>query len=294
VSARAVLRLFVPSFVASLYKRRRFREANRHFDRILDDVLEAAERGAAAGQPTTPVMRILLDALAKGDLSRDEVREEIFGLLIAGHETSATALTWIIALLAQNRDVQNRCRAQIEEADLDRHPLDYAALERLTVLGQVVQEALRLFPPVPISLRTTTQDGPCAGLSMPKGTQLHIYSALTHRDPRFWTDGARFDPNRFRSGATGMISKCQYFPFLIGPHTCIGMHLALMELLTVSARLLWHFSIDFHGELRADFRVSLHPSGFTISLRPRTQRLGSRRGAEGRRPSTPTTESYRE
>jgi PHYB activation tagged suppressor 1 len=267
VSARAVLRLYLPSFLATLYERRRAREANEHFDMIIDDVLHAAERAQASGEQSTPVMRSLLEALAAGTLSRDEVRDEIFGLLIAGHETSATALTWIIALLAKHQDIQRKCWEELEE-----RPLSHDAVERLILLKQVVREALRMFPPVPISLRTTTRRTQLGEIAMPAGTQIHIYSALTHRNPRLWDDAERFEPARFEHGVTSKMSRCHYAPYLVGPHTCIGMHLANLELATVAARLLHHFKLDFHGELREDFRVSLHPSGFTLSLHARDGR----------------------
>jgi cytochrome P450 len=263
-SARAILRLFFPAAAARLYKPRRFRQARRHFDMIVDEVLRAAEATRAAGGQPSTVMRSLLDALAAGELSRDEVREEIFGLLIAGHETSATALTWIVALMAKHKEIQERCRREIEA--IGDRPLDAAALDRLPALQQVVHEALRMFPPVPIAIRTTTRETRLGELELPEGTEVHAYSLLTHRDPRLWEAPARFDPSRFQDGAAARTSRCHYYPFLVGPHTCIAKQLATVELVTAMARLLAHARIELHGELREDFRVSLHPSGFTISL----------------------------
>jgi cytochrome P450 len=272
VSARAVLRLYLPFTVAGLYQRRRYREANRHFDTIIDDVLESAEAARAAAKEISGTMEALLDALGSGELSRAEVRDEIFGLLIAGHETSATALTWVLVFLAKHPEVQERCWSQIQELGTDQNPMSHEALVRLTMLRQVVDEALRLSPPVPIALRTTTRATRLGELSLPAGTQIHIYSALTQRDPRFWSKPGEFDPSRFNEGATAQTARCHYFPFLVGGHSCIGRHLAMVELLTVTARLLSHFKLEFHGELRTDFRVSLHPFGFALSARERTQR----------------------
>jgi cytochrome P450 len=269
VSARAVLRLFLPFPFARLYRRRQYAEANRHFDKIVDDVLAAAETARAAARDTSATMRTLLDALAAGELSRAEVRDEIFGLLIAGHETSATALTWVLVFLAKHPEVQERCWSQLLEVGVDRGPMTHEVLSRLTMLRQVVDEALRLAPPVPVALRTTTRSTRLGDLALPRGTQIHIYSALTHRDPRLWAKAEEFDPSRFDDGAQKRTSRCHYYPFLMGGHACIGRHLAVLELLIVTARLLCAFEFEIHGDLRVDFRVSLHPSAFALSARER-------------------------
>ena len=270
VSARAVLRLFLPFFLAGLYRRKQVAEANRHFDTMVDDVLEAGQAARAAAGETSVTMRTLLDALGAGELSRAEVRDEIFGLLIAGHETSATALTWILVFLAQHREVQERCWSELREVGVDGGaPMTYEALARLTLLRQVVDEALRLAPPVPVALRTSTKSTRLGNLALPSGTQIHIYSALTHRDSRFWAKPEVFDLSRFADGAQKPTARCHYYPFLIGGHACIGRHLAVLELLTVTARLLAAFMFEIHGDPRVDFRVSLHPSGFALSARDR-------------------------
>jgi cytochrome P450 len=202
--------------------------------------------------PFTRALRTLPEPVAL-----DEVRT----FLIAGHETSATALTWTLALLAEHPEVQDRVREELRAA---------GKFERLADLGrapyttQVLNEAMRLYPPVPISISVTTEAVTVGDRQLPAGTLVDVSAWVLHRDPLLWPDPDRFDPDRFaQPPAPGT-----WFPFLLGPHSCLGMRFALMEMPVVLGAILDRFKVELVTPARPDLRLSLHPAGLRIRLLP--------------------------
>ena len=237
---------------------------------VVASIVSHGEERLAAGDATDDLLALLLRARDEGKLTTDDVRDEVLNILIAGHETSATAMSWVVAMLAKHPEVQAKARREIDER-LGGRPPTAETVEALPYLTQLIKETMRLNPPVPFSIHVAEKDGFVGDVFVPKGTAIDLLSYLVHRDPALWSDPLRFDPERFGSEG-GDIPPHRYFPFLIGPHTCIGMHLAMTELRVVTAMLLQRFELAPHvGALRENIRISLHPAGLQILLRPRAR-----------------------
>ena len=162
------------------------RRARGWLDALCTDIL------ATGGD--TPLMTALRGAIARGEMSERVALDNIRGLLIAGHETSATATAWSVALLAQQTDQAEAVRA---ERDASSAASCIADVDALAAAGRWSQETMRLFPPVPLSVSQATVDTQLGPLRVPKGTRVDVCSYLLHRLPGLWVDPAAFRPERF-------------------------------------------------------------------------------------------------
>jgi cytochrome P450 len=160
-------------------------------------------------------------------------------MILAGHETSAAALTWVWHLLALHPGAADRIRDEVHGVLGPRRLPGPEDLGRLEFTQAVLQEAMRLYPPAGWFGRLA--DGPdrIGGYDIPRGAILVLSPWAVHRDPRLWPDPERFDPDRFGRGARPL--PYTYFPFGGGQRTCIGNHFAMTEMLTSLAILVPRF-----------------------------------------------------
>jgi cytochrome P450 len=163
-----------------------------------------------------------------GSMTDRQVRDECLTVLLAGHETTASGLTFALWLLAIHPDVQDQLAAECNRVLGGRTPAaeDYAQLK---FAGQVFAEAMRLYPPVWVTARTAAEDYEYRGYRVRKGTVLMAPQYVIHRDARFYPDPMRFDPSRFTEDAKATRPRLAYFPFGAGNRQCIGEGLAWME-----------------------------------------------------------------
>src|SRR5256886_13543899 len=183
-----------------------------------------------------------------------QLRDEAMTLFIAGHETTALALSWTWYLLSQHPDVEAKLWAELE-AVLGGHPPSVADLPRLTYTESVVRESLRLYPPAYGFGREALQDCEIGGYVVPKGTTLFMSQWVIHRSSRYFPDPEAFMPDRWADGLPKRLPKYAYFPFGGGPRICIGGGFALMEA-----------GLPF-GPLSQRFRLALGP-GHPLSPYP--------------------------
>lgn len=204
--------------------------------KILDDLVrglvrERMERGDRGAQAD---LLVSLIQQHKGDF--EKIRDDVMSLLIAGHETSGALLSWVFACLAQNPDWLAKLRQELE-VNLRGRPPVAADLKALSVLGAVINETLRLYPPAySLFLRQAEQDTDLLGLRLQKGDLVQIVPFITQRDPRFFANPGIFDPKRFLSDPTW--PQYAYLPFGAGPRVCIGQNFGLMESCLVVATVL--------------------------------------------------------
>jgi cytochrome P450 len=171
-----------------------------------------------------------------------QLRDEILTLFLAGHETSATSLCWILILLSQHPDQMARAKAEVQEALGDRLP-NLEDLAKMPYLRRVIDEALRLYPPAWIVGRKALEDDTVFGFAVPKGHNVIVSTYLIHRHPDFWENPDGFDPDRFLpERANPDQHKYAYFPFGGGPRMCIGNSFALMEMAILLAMILQRFT----------------------------------------------------
>jgi cytochrome P450 len=178
---------------------------------------------------------------------------------LAGHETTANALAWSMYLLANSPDVQDRARAEAVAAlggDVMTLP------DRLPYLRQVLDEAMRLYPPAPRFDREAIGDDTLHGVAIHKGDLVSIWPWLIHRHRKLWEDADAFDPDRFAPGRDAERHRFQYLPFGGGPRTCVGMRFAITEALVILAQ--WLAARRYAA---APGRI-VDPVG-TVTLRPR-------------------------
>ena len=232
---------------------RRIRLAIEELHRIVDEIV-AHRRAAPTGDRPTDLLDMLMateDADTGERMSDRQLRDEVLTLLLAGHETTAAALGWTWWLLAQNPDVDRRLGEEL--AISGESPL----------VGRVVQEAMRLYPPAWIVARRAEAADRIQGVSIPSGNLVIVTPYATHRRPDLFRDPERFDPDRFEGAS---FDRFAYFPFGGGPRICIGNGFALME-----AQILL-------ATLRRRFRLELAP-GADVSPLPLLT-LRARRGIE--------------
>lgn len=218
----------------------RLRRALATLDGTVASILaQHAARPRAAG---TDLLTMLLEARdGATSLTREQVRDEIVTLVIAGHETVASSLTWTWHLLAAHPGVQARLLAELAEVLGDRPPR-LADLPHLRWTRQVVDESLRLYPPAWVVTRRSLGPDHLAGHAVPEGTLVLISPYVLHRHPGWWEEPDAFRPERFGGGAQDAIRQA-YLPFGAGPRLCIGRDFALLEATLMLAALAQRFTL---------------------------------------------------
>jgi cytochrome P450 len=180
---------------------------------------------------------------------------------LAGHETTAIALTYAIYSISKHPEIEARWRDELLRVLGGRVPsADDVPLLELT--SRIIKETMRLYPPVWAIGRETLRDTEFRGCRIPRGAQLTACQWIVHRDPRWFPDPEAFDPDRWSEARSKQLHRFAYFPFGGGPRVCIGNHFALME----AALLLALFGQRFHFELLPGTRLELLPS---VTLRPK-------------------------
>lgn len=200
----------------------------------------------------------LIDALGADDAL---IRDQLMTMLIAGHDTSTALLAWTLYLLGLHPDAQEGARAEVD-AGLGVAVPSAERSAQLDYLERVVKESLRLYPPIHLGNRRVADALEFQGYAIPAGTRL-IYSIyLSHRDPRYWREPDRFDPERFVPRHAPAAPPLAYVPFGGGPRFCIGAAFARTEAKVILARLLQQFEFEL---VRAD----VHPHvGATLEPGP--------------------------
>ena len=206
---------------------------------------QAAQAAAPAGTPPPDdLLQMLLDARYEDDgaaMSENQLLDELNILLVAGHETSANALAWAFSLLASHPEAQQKLRAEVASQLPGGQPVEFADLPRLPYALQVVQEALRLYPPAWVMDRVATEADEFQGVPIAKGTLFSLYIYGLHHHPGLWPDAEAFRPERFAPGAEPAPPAYGYLPFGGGPRLCVGNQFALTELQLVLIQVLRQF-----------------------------------------------------
>ncbi|WP_026605943.1 cytochrome P450 [Methylocapsa acidiphila] len=213
-----------------------YRAAVRAFDALVSRII--AER-RAQGVDHGDLLSMLLSARdpESGEgMSDKQLRDEILTFFVAGHETTANALSWTWHLLAQYPDVEAKLRAELARVLGGRAP-NFADLAELQYTRMVIEEAMRLYPPAHTISRTALREDWIGGVRIPAGAVIFINVYVTHRNPNLWPEPERFDPERFAPEAVAKRHRFAYLPFGGGPRVCIGNGFAMAEAQTILATL---------------------------------------------------------
>jgi cytochrome P450 len=242
----------------------RTRRALATLDALVYDIIGRRRAAPEAERDTGDLLSMLLatqdDETGAGPTDR-ELRDHVLTFIGAGHETTAIALAWTVYLLSQHRDAEEHARTEVA-AVLDGRMPTADDLPRLIYTRRVIDEALRLYPPVYALGRDVRASDEIGGYRIPAGSMVILSPYVTHHHPGIWPDPETFDPDRFTPERSAGRPRFAWFPFLGGPHQCIGQEFALMEMTLVVAMLVQ----SFRFRLAPGFHVEPQP---ILSLRPR-------------------------
>jgi cytochrome P450 len=219
----------------------RLRRAVQRLDAVVYRMIAQRRAEQRDGQPDRgDLLSLLLAARDEDDgtqMTDTQVRDEAMTLFLAGHETSATALTWAWYLLSQHPGAEARAAAEVQAVLGGRSPTA-EDVPRLPYTSRVVTETLRLYPPVIALGREATTDCRIGGYPVKKGSSLVMSPWVLHRDPRYFEEPEHFDPDRWANDLSQRLPRFAYFPFGGGPRLCLGNGFAMMEATLVLATML--------------------------------------------------------
>jgi len=252
-------------------RNRRYSKALGKFHRIIDHMIAARRR---APERIADLLTMLMEARDEhGEAMSDkQLRDEVATLLTAGHETTSLALSWACYLLARHPEVAERICAEIQFLN-GRAPA-YEDLFRLKYTRMVIEEIMRLYPPVWALSRTAIEEDEIGGYLIPAGSEILIFPYVTHRHPKWWREPDQFCPERFSPENISGRPRYAYLPFGGGPRTCVGLNFAMTEIQVVLALLLQRFRLEpaSHDDtVRLDPSVTLRPlPGVRVNLKFRS------------------------
>jgi cytochrome P450 len=231
-----------------LPRMRRYKAAQQALDTLIYGII--ADR-RASGEDRGDLLSMLLhaqDAEGSGAMTDRQLRDEVITLFLAGHETTANALTWTWWLLARHPDVEAHLHAELDHVLADRPPTA-GDVSHLPYTRAVVAESMRLYPPAWTMGRRVLRDYRWDGHVMPAGSLVLMSQWIVHRDARWWPQAERFDPERWLGEAGAGAStrpRFAYFPFGGGNRVCIGEGFAWSEAIVVLAAIAqrWRFVLD--------------------------------------------------
>jgi len=254
---RISLRVGLPRWLTAV-SRRRIARLRSALDSVLLDLISARQTRA---QHTSDLLGRLLAATdTEGGLSAAQLRDETMTLFLAGHETTALALTYALRLLSLHPDAALRAEREVRQVLGGRRP-SFADLPALSYTRAVLDEALRLFPPAWVIAREAKETCQVGEFSCPKQSEILIVPWVMHRDPRFFEQPELFRPERWLTKTE--LPRCVYLPFGAGPRVCIGNHFALTEGLLVLAACLsrGQFRLEQGPILKLSPAITLRPKG---------------------------------
>ncbi len=219
---------------------RRHEEMRTRADGILLDYIRRRRQEA----PGHDLLQILMDArYSDGEGMSDElVLSESMQLLVAGHETSSNALSWLLYLLSSRPDCLDKVRQEFDSV-LGGRPLSYSDVPKFEFATQVIQEALRLYPPFWMVDRMALADDRVGDLAIPRGSTVVVFIYGAHHSPQYWENPESFDPERFTKANEKLHRPFAYLPFGAGPRGCIGGNYAMLQILMILSVLLRKYDL---------------------------------------------------
>ena len=259
----------VPTWVprpATLFKWRHVADMRSMMDRVIAD-----RRGKPIGSDLLDLMKDATDPETGRQMTADELRDNMLAFIVAGHETTALALSWSIHLLSLDQSAQDKARDEARAAFGDG-PAEGSHLGDLTFTGQVIDEALRLYPPAAFLARIALKADKLCGRPIIPGDILMLPIYALHRHQLLWENPDAFDPSRMTTEAQRARHRYQFLPFGAGPRICIGMGFAQMEAKLILATLLARFWFRPAGpEPEPAMNLTLRPrGGVKVTVEPIT------------------------
>lgn len=227
-----------------LPRNRQFRVARQQLDDAVQALVAQQEPGSTgSGNDVISLVTRAYRDESDARVRRRRLRDELITILLAGHETTASTLSWTWSLLARHPEAAAAVHAEAVGALGDRTP-GYQDVARLPYTTMVIQEAMRLYPPVWGLPRKAISSDEIGGYHVPAGADVMICPYTLHRHPGFWANPDQFHPERFEAAAAGHGHRYAYIPFGAGPRVCVGSHLGMLEATLVAAMVARRFRLD--------------------------------------------------
>ncbi|MDQ5823083.1 MAG: cytochrome P450 [Chloroflexota bacterium] len=220
-----------------------FRKAMRVIDEVVFKIIEERRRNNVDHGDLLSMLMLARDADTGEGMNDQQLRDEVITLLLAGHETTANALTWAWYLLSQNPIAARRMREELREVLGGRTPTT-ADLPNLTYTKMVLDETMRLYPPAWTISRRAVEEDEIVGYRIPAGAIVAVSPYAMHHHARYWENPEGFDPERFTPERSAQRPPYAYFPFGGGPRLCIGNNFALMEGQLILATIAQRYRLD--------------------------------------------------
>ena len=272
-------RFAIPDW-APTRENREFRAAVRKLEDVVDDIVErrrggqygvdangdtasgpGADDSGRSNDAPMDLLSILLRAQERGEQSDEQIRDEVMTTLLAGHDTTALALTYTWYLLSEHPEAEATLHAELDSA-LDGPAPAVGDLRELDHTERVLQESMRLYPPVYVMFREPLVDVRLGGYRVPSGSAVMLPQWAIHRSSRWYDDPLAFDPDRWLPERRSRRPQYAYFPFGGGPRHCIGKQFSLLEARLIVAAVAREFSLSRVDDGPLDLRGSLtmHPA----------------------------------
>ena len=230
-------------------------------NRIVLGIIRARRHAPARHDDLLAMLLAACEEETGRGMSDDQLRDEVMTIFVAGHETTANAMCWLIHLVSQHPEVEEKMWAELDSAWADGS-LTPERIGRLTYTRQVVEESLRVYPTIWSIGRRCSERDEIGGFQIPEAMNVVVPIFHFHWHERYWPEPRRFDPERFAPNRRPGAEEMTYFPFGAGPRSCIGNAFALQELLIMTAIFHRHFAF----RVEPGFKVEAEP---LITLRPK-------------------------
>ena len=238
----------------------RYREAIAKMDQAIYGLIRARRAQTAGSNDLLSMLMAARDEDTGQQMDDKLLRDEVATLMLAGHETTANALSWTWMLLAQHPAAGQKLQAELQQVLAGRLPT-LGDMKQLTYTNQVIKESMRLYPPVAIFGREAVQDCTIGDYEVPQGTVITMSQWVMHRHPKYFDRPEAFEPERWTDEFEKKLPRGVYIPFGDGPRICIGKGFAQMEAVLLLATIAQRFELD----LEPGYQIVPQPS---ITLRP--------------------------
>ncbi len=233
-------------------------------ERIRLQLGKLIDRHGQAACPHADIARAVMDARDANTgegFSREELVDQLGVFFLAGHETTASVLTWAFYILATQPSILARVRAELDETVGDG-PVAFEHIKKLRFTRNVFKETLRLYPPITFIPRVAAEDTTIGRYNVKRGAMIMIAPWTIHRHHNLWTNPHAFDPDRFSPERQGELTPGAYLPFGVGPRVCVGKAFATIEATLILARLArrYDFSVENAAAVRPIARLTTRPA----------------------------------
>ncbi|XP_071649019.1 cytochrome P450 4C1-like [Temnothorax longispinosus] len=239
---------------------------NDRYLKTFDDTSIEADEAETIGirRKRLAMLDFLIVASREGLMTDLDIREEVDTFTFSGHDTITMGICYLLALLAEHKDIQDRVRNEVDTAlQKNKEKFTMKLLQDLPYLDRCIKEALRLYPSMSVISRILAEDVKLQSYLVPAGTFVFLNIYGVHRDPNFWPNPEVFDPNRFLPEKILNRHPYSYLPFSAGPRNCIGQQFAMLEMKAMIAPLIHNFClepVDYLKNLRIEMNITLCPA----------------------------------